>query len=274
LGHETAGGLGAEQREAISNDFAGLVKAMTLSDTLAVQTYWNGMDDMRRCRVLQYRDGLGESVLSCAVESDNIGAVRLFVEAGAEIDSPANHGATPLYTAAGKLWGYPIVCYLVEAGANKDFGYPERGHTVLMGALDSGDPASAEYLLEKGAAVSKEHKSDSGFTAAELAIRSDNVAVFRKLLEMGMYADADVVPPLEVAVLWNATSIVSACLSDPKLSVPAAGEGLARLIATAEKDDVRQMLLSFGTEQLVAGAAGSADVAPASPSKRSSGLSL
>ena len=64
-------------------------------------------------------DSLGETALHAAVAWGDIRAVRLLVEAGAEIDKLGDMNCTPMYEAI--MFGWSDVAeYLIEQGANPD----------------------------------------------------------------------------------------------------------------------------------------------------------
>jgi hypothetical protein len=235
----------AESRTTGEADFARIVIGMQARQFELIRQFWTSIDEERRRQALAYRDSLGESLLSCAVEANIHYCVMLFVEAGADLEARANHGCTALYTAASAKSGEEIVRYLVKKGANKDFVAP-WGRSILMAALGSGDPGAALYLLDHGASPSNEITEPNGDTAATLAINRDNLPVFLRLYERGLYEGKEEFV-IGHAASRSAAQIVRACLADPVLSLPAAGEGLRALIARCPDGRLCEELRAYRT---------------------------
>ena len=102
----------------------------------------------------------GETLLHDACTYDaGIGAVRVLVAHGAEINSPGSNGRTPLSRGCEQLPGSSkVLPYLVKHGADIDLA-DNFGRTPLHWAMNSSHPCgqnNARWLLKRGAAFDRQ----------------------------------------------------------------------------------------------------------------------
>ena len=98
--------------------------------------------------VVEWKDGLGQTVLHAACLSGSTSAVKVALESGGDINTPAGStGYTPLYIAAQE--GHPdIVNYLLENGADVTIG-TQKGRTVLhAAALSQAEVSRCEDVID------------------------------------------------------------------------------------------------------------------------------
>lgn len=91
----------------------------------------------------------GDTPLHCAVSCGNIPAVRLLLQAGAQVHARNAHGSAALHTAA-ELGHTAIAQALLQAGASVDATAGFRW-TALMFAASNGHTATVQLLLQYGA---------------------------------------------------------------------------------------------------------------------------
>ena len=102
----------------------------------------------------------GETLLhdACTYKA-GIGAVRVLVAHGAEINSPGSNGRTPLSRGCEQLPGSSkVLPYLVKHGADIDLA-DNFGRTPLHWAMNSSHPCgqnNARWLLKRGAAFDRQ----------------------------------------------------------------------------------------------------------------------
>ena len=103
----------------------------------------------------------GGGPLHYAVHEGDTEALRMLLEAGADVNARDEWGHTPLYMAVN---GKDVAAtrMLLEAGADVNARYEnntryENGHTLLYMAVDRGDDAATRMLLEAGANPSDVH---------------------------------------------------------------------------------------------------------------------
>ena len=107
---------------------------------------------------VQAYDGDGDTPLHLAVEVENAAAVRLLLDAGANLTTRNNAGATPLHVAATHD-GTEILTLLMEAGADIDAGEGGLGTPLLYAIMNRGFPrtpiseAAVNALLDAGADI-------------------------------------------------------------------------------------------------------------------------
>jgi ankyrin repeat protein len=128
---------------------------------------------------VKQKDKHGTTPLHQAAANGSAEAMRLLVEAGAEIDAVNDFGATPLMWAIGEP---EKVRMLVGAGANVN-ARSKMGRTPLfLAAANDGSSATVKLLLERGAKV-----EDQALVAAAAA---NDLANIRLLIEKGANVNA------------------------------------------------------------------------------------
>jgi len=126
-----------------------------------------------------------KSPVADAAAAGDTDTVRELIADGADINLPANDGATALLWAT-YYQDIEMVTALLASGADPDMANA-YGVTPLLQASSTGDSAIVAALLEAGADPSIAHTE--GQTALLAAARSGNVETVRLLLEHG--ADPD-----------------------------------------------------------------------------------
>jgi uncharacterized protein len=122
-------------------------------------------------------DPAGATAFWRAAQSDDIAAMKLLVEHGADPKIPTKSGDTPLMAAAGIGWAanwsvnasYPAieaVKYCIELGDDVNAA-DNRGYTALHGAAYLGNNEMVNYLVSRGAKA--DAKSKQGDTVADMA---------------------------------------------------------------------------------------------------------
>lgn len=125
-------------------------------------------------------DSRHTSPLTYAAAIGSLDAMKLLVEAGADVNSANDFGATPLMWCAGDL---AKARYLLSKGANVK-ARSKVGRTPLMIAANcDGSAEIARLMIEKGADVKA--KDEGGATVLETAATVNNLEVARLLLANG-----------------------------------------------------------------------------------------
>jgi uncharacterized protein len=91
----------------------------------------------------------GSTALHWAVHWDDIGMVDLLLGSGAQVNAANDYGVTPVYLGCINR-NSTIVARLLKAGADPTTALPS-GETVLMACARTGDTASVQALLARGA---------------------------------------------------------------------------------------------------------------------------
>lgn len=127
------------------------------------------------------------STLACCVDFENV--LREFVAAGADVNARDDEGSTPLHRALGMSGRVPaavlsgVAAALLEAGADPN-ARDSRGSTVLHTAASWGG-LSREVSLLWTAGADLNARNDAGETPLHSALRRDDPAKVRALLELG-----------------------------------------------------------------------------------------
>jgi ankyrin repeat protein len=153
----------------------------------------------REPHLLEERTGLGETPLHYLAVENQLRAVALLVEAGAEVNTLNSCGGTPLSDAASL--GYDeLVAYLLAHGAK--LHVPGQEEPVLHSAVRGGSVATVRRLLEAGAPI--DELNDMRETPLHLAAESDELLpVVTLLIEAGAKLDLKRIfdqTPLDVAL--------------------------------------------------------------------------
>jgi ankyrin repeat protein len=124
------------------------------------------------------------SFIECVGNGDKQ-AVRLFIEAGMDVNAPIAQGGTALAIAAVK--GNPeLVKMLLDKGANPNAAMTSgtsKGVTPLMAAVAGGHLEVVKLLLAKGAKINS--KDDHGLAALDYAKAKNNPDILSTLWEHG-----------------------------------------------------------------------------------------
>jgi len=131
--------------------------------------------------LLEARTGLGETALHYLVVENQLRAVVLLVEAGAQVNTLNSCGGTPLSEAA-SLGYVELVEYLLSQGARLRIA--GQGDPTLHEAVRGGNVAVVQLLLAAGAPV--DEQNDVNETPLHLAAEEDErLAVLELLLTAG-----------------------------------------------------------------------------------------
>ncbi len=136
--------------------------------------------------------GDGKTALHWAALYGKAEAVRVLLEAGAEVNKPDDFGgSTPLHLAAAKAGNIATVQGLAEYGANLN-ALDRRGGSPLFHACFPGDPALADWLLQAGAEVNlRDHEGKTALILlAKLGFGFRSQAAADRLLEGGIERNA------------------------------------------------------------------------------------
>jgi len=164
--------------------------------------------------LLESRTGLGETALHYLAVENQLRAVVLLVESGAEVNTLNSCGGTPLSEAA-SLGYVELVEYLLSQGARLHIA-GQRG-PALHDAVRSGNAAVVQLLLAAGAPL--DEQNDSNETALHLAAEADErLAVLELLLKAGANPTIRRIfdeTPLDVAIGTGSTACASALVAVP-----------------------------------------------------------
>lgn len=130
---------------------------------------------------VEARDERGRTALILAALSGHIGTMRVFFEAGAQLDArDTGRRRWPALMHAVDADKAASVLALLDWGADPDAS-EESGYTALMMAASRGDRQVGEELLARGA--NPEAELFLGFTALDYAIGYGHASVVRMLLD-------------------------------------------------------------------------------------------
>ncbi len=161
---------------------------------------------------LSVEDVDGDTALHWAVSEGRIAAVRMLLEAGADIEANDAERYTPLHWAAQK--GHTaVVQALLDAGAAVD-AVDGCGCTPLIAAASEGHVGSMMALLAQGAAI--DAVDELGTTALAWATRQGLKGCVLALLEGGATVDcrgAEGFTPLIIASLQANVDVINVLLA-------------------------------------------------------------
>lgn len=133
----------------------------------------------------------GPLPLTGAAQTGNLELIELLLKHGADPNLPNSSAAMPL-PAAVNAHQYDAARLLLEHGANPNTPLPDRARTppmALSGHTDTGDPAMARLLVERGADVNS--ADEHGVTALSYALKGgSNTPLVAYLREAGGRAPA------------------------------------------------------------------------------------
>lgn len=109
---------------------------------------------------------------------------RLLIAAGAEVNAALSDGRPPLFGAASRIGGAPVVELLIGAGANVN-AVRSNGRGPLGSAAAAGDPDTVKLLLS--------HKADARAAnlLGRITMQSDCFDCIRQLLDAGATATTE-----------------------------------------------------------------------------------
>lgn len=132
-------------------------------------------------RLIYERIGLEETPLHYLAVENQIEAVQLLIEHGAEVNVVNQFGETPL-SASASLGYFEMVVYLIESGALPQIQGQET--LTLHEAVISGDANIVSRVLAAGALIDQQDSLSE--TALHLAAESDNrLEILHVLLAAG-----------------------------------------------------------------------------------------
>lgn len=126
-----------------------------------------------------------ESLLHCAVRSNAIECLRLFIDEGCDVNQLRSNGTNAIHLAAdlGHSQCLELLLNAPNADPNIRICVREKESTALHLAADDGNTECVALLLAKGAdAKVKNHR---GFTPLHLAARTSSLEVAEQLLRDG-----------------------------------------------------------------------------------------
>lgn len=172
-----------------------------------------------------------------ALDTGNVRAVKIFIDAGVNLEEVNPVGWTPLMISS--FMGHELAAeMLLEAGANVN-ARDNRGYGPLHWAAYCGYITITEMLIKKGAFVNS--RSEKGITPLLQAAARGHTEVVQILLKsyaLVNEADEEGWTPLHKAVSNNHKEVVKVLMSseaDPSLKH---GSGLTPLAIAKEKNNV------------------------------------
>ena len=162
--------------------------------------------------LLESRTGLSETPLHFLAVENQLSAVIVLAECGAEINTLNSCGGTPLSEAA-SLGYEEMVEYLLSRGAR--LRMPGQDEPTLLDAARSGNARVVGLLLDAGASI--DEQNDLRETALHLAAEEDSRLAVLELL-LGRGADTSLrrifdETPLDVALGANAQACAAALIA-------------------------------------------------------------
>ena len=172
-----------------SSDFDLLLKTVLAHDKTALKQHLSDGDS------LDLHDARGRSLVLRVTMKNDMEALRLLIELGADIDyfNPALATGVIDQTAflyAGAKGMNPALQLLIDAGARADI-YNYYGGTALIPAAEKGHTATVKLLLEKSL-VDINHINNLGWTALmEAVLLSDGGPQHQQIIALLLAHGAD-----------------------------------------------------------------------------------
>lgn len=142
----------------------------------------NKAREIAKSKLLELGYSVFDANYAQAVKNNEVGAVKLFIEAGFS-PSALDAAGTPMLSLAVRERHADMVSLLLEEGANVNATSRDRGYTALMDAAQIGEVKIAQLLLAQSADPNTQGKD--GQTALILAVGRQDVDVIISLLENG-----------------------------------------------------------------------------------------
>ncbi|RQP21406.1 ankyrin repeat domain-containing protein [Piscinibacter terrae] len=162
--------------------------------------------------LIEERTGLGETALHYLSVENQLRAVVLLVEAGAQVNTLNSCGGTPLSEAA-SLGYVDLVEYLLSRGARLHIA--GQGEPTLHEAVRSGNAEVVQLVLASGASI--DEQNNLGETALHLAAGDDDrLAALELLLKAGANPAVKRIfdeTPLDVALKTGSTACAAALIA-------------------------------------------------------------
>ncbi|XWW93368.1 hypothetical protein V2A60_001301 [Cordyceps javanica] len=193
------------------------------------------------------------SPLQMAALSKSVQLGRILLKIGALSDGFGGFG-TALQVASARMNNLSFVKLLLENGAKINTPAQEpRGRTALQAAVEFGSNDTVQFLLSAGANINA-LPSLCGFTALQAAVRTQDTELVVQLIGLGADVNApaaaeDGRTALQAAVEGQNTDLIDALLdSGADISAsPAQSGGLSALEASLSNHHVLEKLLSRGS---------------------------
>uniref|UniRef100_A0A6P7HCX6 Ankyrin-1-like n=1 Tax=Diabrotica virgifera virgifera TaxID=50390 RepID=A0A6P7HCX6_DIAVI len=154
-----------------------------------------------------------KSLLHIATENNNLEMIRLFTEAGANMQCKDRYGCMPIHVAA--RFGYiEIIKYFVEQGIYVDIMNNYK-NTPLQIAADNDHFEVVDYLLLNNANVDLRDRHNKG--SIHYAVLGWNVEIVHRLIEKGVdinIRDSEGLTPLLEACAQGTLEIVQLLLEN------------------------------------------------------------
>ncbi|KAL2840418.1 ankyrin repeat-containing domain protein [Aspergillus pseudoustus] len=142
-------------------------------------------------RDIHVRDEDGQTPFQYAAESGNVAAIRLILEAGADIDAQDEEGNTALHLMmmngkpAPDSWCIPALRVMFELGVDTEKRLFEDGKTALhIAVLNGRDTDFMEVLLQEGK-MDLNCRTVEGRTPLSCAVEKGDAEIFNLLLNAG-----------------------------------------------------------------------------------------
>jgi ankyrin repeat protein len=208
----------------------------------------NGHDLLLKPNV---KDSRGNTPLHYAIEKNQVGIVKLLVEAEANLTTPNQDGYLPLNLAV-MYSNAEMVSYLLSKGAPIESKRVSSGVTALQQAPVYGKTAILKVLISKGANVNTADKY--GNTVLHYAIEKNSLTDVKAIVEAGANLttpNQDGYLPLNLAVMYSNAEMVSYLLSKgAPIESKRVSSGVTALqqAPVYGKTDILKLLISKGAD--------------------------
>ena len=161
---------------------------------------------------------VGSTALMIAVQLGHIGAVKLLLRRGANVNHVKKKDlSTPLDMATS--FGHPTIAkILIDAGANLDHA-EEDGWTPLFISVTRGYARCAQLLIDAGASIDKastDHRHGGGFSPLAACCMQGNVSMVELLLQNGANGNHETMQgctPTSIAIWGQASDFMNISMS-------------------------------------------------------------